>query len=188
MLEVTKCAPQLAIKNDRNNAFKNFFAKRAGFPKFHKKGVDDSFSLSNDQFKMDGKAVKIPNLGFVRLGEDLRFDGKIIGAAISRTADKWYIAVQVELPEVMTQTSENQAVGVDLGVKVLAALSDGTAIAGSKASKKYEKKLRSLLRHCHVKKVRRKAKSNLTTLKRQSFSFQDYIQRWLIFVPMKHIS
>jgi putative transposase len=51
MYEVTKCAPQLAIKNDLNNAFKNFFEKRAGFPKFHKKGIHDSFSVSNDHFQ-----------------------------------------------------------------------------------------------------------------------------------------
>jgi putative transposase len=69
MLEVTKCAAQLAIKNDLNSAFRNFFAKRAEFPKFHKKGVNDSLALSNDQFRVDGKSVKIPNLGWVRLAE-----------------------------------------------------------------------------------------------------------------------
>jgi putative transposase len=72
MLEVTKCAPQLAIKNDLNSAFKNFFAKKAGFPKFHKKGVHDSFSLSNDQFKVKANKVQIPNLGWVRLAEKPR--------------------------------------------------------------------------------------------------------------------
>jgi len=50
MMEITKCTPQLAIKNDLNNAFRNFIAKRSGFPRFHKKGVRDSFEISNDQF------------------------------------------------------------------------------------------------------------------------------------------
>jgi putative transposase len=63
MLEVTKCAPQLAIKDGLAKAFRNFFAKRAEFPKFHKKGINDSFSLSNDQLKIDNETVKIPNLG-----------------------------------------------------------------------------------------------------------------------------
>jgi len=80
MLEVTKCAPQLAIKDGLAKAFRNFFAKRSGFPKFHKKGINDSFSLSNDQLKIKDKSVKIPNLGWVRLSEELRFDGKILGA------------------------------------------------------------------------------------------------------------
>jgi putative transposase len=60
MLEVTKCAPQLAIKDGLANAFKNFFAKRAGFPKFKKKFVNDSFSLSNDQF-----AIKCPATHYI---------------------------------------------------------------------------------------------------------------------------
>jgi putative transposase len=144
MLEVTKCAPQLAIKNGLSRAFKNFFAKGAEFPKFHKKGVNDSFSISNDQLKIDGEFVKIPNLGWVKLSENLRFDGKILGATVSRTADKWFMAVQVEMPDITTAISENQAVGVDLGVKTLAALSDGIQITGSKASRKCEKKLRRL--------------------------------------------
>jgi len=144
MLEVTKCAPQLAIKNGLAGAFKNFFAKRAGFPKFHKKGVGDSFSLSNDQLKIKNKSVKIPNLGWVRLSEQLRFDGKILGATISRTSDRWHIAVQVEMPDEPIPISENQAVGVDLGIKTLAVLSDGMRITGSKASMQCEKKLRRL--------------------------------------------
>lgn len=49
MLEVTKCAPQLAIIQ-LGEAFKNFFAHRAAYPKFRKKGVHDRFSISNDQF------------------------------------------------------------------------------------------------------------------------------------------
>ena len=144
MYEVTKCAPQLAIKDGLAKAFKNFFEKRAGFPKFHKKGENDSFSLSNDQLKIEGKSVKIPNLGWVRLAEGLRFIGKILSATVSRTADKWFMAVQVELPDEAVTASENQAVGVDLGVATLATLSDGAKISGSKASRKCEKQLRRL--------------------------------------------
>ena len=149
MLEVTKCAPQLAIKNDLNNAFRNFFrglkqGKNVGYPKYHKKGVNDSFSISNDQFQIRGNSVKIPNLGWVKLAEELRFDGKILSAAISRIADKWFIAIQVEIPDEVIPNRENQAIGVDLGIKTLAVLSDGTEFISSKASKKYKKKLKRL--------------------------------------------
>jgi putative transposase len=95
MFEVTKCAPQLAIKNDLNSAYRNFFAKRAEFPKFHKKGVNDSFEISNDQFNVKDYFVQIPKLGDVRLAEALRFEGKVLSATISRTADHWYISIQV---------------------------------------------------------------------------------------------
>ena len=166
MLEVTKCAPQLAIRNDLNNAFRNFFAKRAGFPKFRRKGVHDSFSLSNDQFRVDGHSVKIPNLGWVRLAEGLRFDGKILGAAVSRTADRWYIAIQVELPDVVAHTGESQAVGVDLGVKTLATLSDGTKIEGAKAGRKLEKRLRRLNQALSRKKGARKGEKQSKNFKK----------------------
>ncbi|MDR1202910.1 MAG: helix-turn-helix domain-containing protein, partial [Tannerellaceae bacterium] len=99
MLEVTKCAPQLAIKDGLNKAFRNFFAKRAKFPEFKKKGRHDSFSLSNDQFRIDRDKIKIPNLGFVRITEGLRFDGKIISAVVSRKADRWFVSVQVEMQD-----------------------------------------------------------------------------------------
>ena len=145
MLEVTKCAPQLAIKDGLAKAFKNFFAKRAGFPKFKKKGVNDSFSLSNDQFVIKDKSIRVPNLGYVRMTEELRFDGKIIGATISRKADRWFVSIQVELTDPKPiHNSESQAVGVDLGVKDLATLSDGTKISGAKPHKALLSRLRRL--------------------------------------------
>ena len=172
MLEVTKCAPQLAIKDGLAKAFRNFFAKRAGFPKFHKKGVHDSFSLSNDQLKINGQKAGIPNLGWVRLAEELRFEGKTLGATISRSADRWFIAVQIEIPDKPVAASENQAVGVDLGIKSLATLSNGEEIAGPKASRACEKKLRrlgqSLSRKAGAKKGEKKSANFIKTKKRLS--------------------
>ncbi len=51
MYNVTKCAPQMAIKS-LGQAFKNFFSQRASYPAFKKKGRNDSFTLSNDQFSI----------------------------------------------------------------------------------------------------------------------------------------
>jgi putative transposase len=61
MLTVTKNAPQMAIRQ-LGAAFKNFFAKRAGFPVFRKKGVRDRFSITNDKFRLDGMRIRIPSL------------------------------------------------------------------------------------------------------------------------------
>jgi putative transposase len=171
MLGVTKCAAQLAIKNDLNNAFKNFFAKRAGFPKFHKKGIHDSFSISNDQFEIEGHEVRIPGLGWVRLAEKLRFAGKVVGAAISRVADKWFISVQVEVSDSQSiHTSESQVVGVDLGVNALAVLSDGSKFVGSKATRSNEAKLarlnQELSRRVGARKGERQSKNFKKTKKK----------------------
>jgi putative transposase len=175
MLEVTKCAPQLAIKNGLNRAFQNFFAKRAEFPKFKKKGVRDSFELSNDQFSIKGKTIRIPNLGYVRMTENLRFDGRIISATVSRRADKWFVAIQVEIQDstpIHTNHSENQAVGVDLGVADLATLSVGTKHKGAKPHKALLSRLRrlnkSLSRKQGAKKFETKSKNFIKAQKQLS--------------------
>jgi len=164
MSEVTKCAPQLAIMN-LGQAFTNYKSKRAAYPKFHKKGQNDSFEISNDQFKVEGKRIRIPNLGWVRMTERLRFNGKILGAAISLKAGRWFVSIQVEMPDAVpihTTASENQAVGVDLGVHNLAVLSDGTVIPGAKPHKALLSRIRKLNRSLSRKIGSKKgeAKSN----------------------------
>ena len=175
MLEVTKCAPQLAIKEGLARAFKNFFAGRAEFPTFHKKGVKDSFSLSNDQFEIEDMQIRIPNLGYVRMTEKLRFTGRIKGATISRKADKWFVSIQVEIPtpEPVHKThNENQAVGVDLGVKDLAVLSNGTKVTGAKPHKAQLSRMRQLnkaiSRKQGAKKGEKKSKNFIKSQKKLS--------------------
>jgi putative transposase len=171
MPEVTKCAPQLAIKDGLNKAFQNFFRglkkrQNIGYPKFRKKGIKDSFSLSNDQFRIEAGKIKIPNPGWVRMTGELRFDGKIIGAAVSRKAGRWFVSLQVEIQDprpIHTTISENQAIGVDLGVKDLVTLSDGTKTTGSKPHKSLLSRVRrlnkSLSRKQGAKKCEKKSKN-----------------------------
>jgi putative transposase len=134
MLDVTKCALQMAIIQ-LGQAFANFFAGRARYPRFRKKGRDDRFTLTNDQFDIDGCRIRIPNLGWMRMRESLRFTGKILSATISHVAERWFVSITVDTPDNHhLPKAENQgAVGVDLGVSVLATLSTGEKIAGPKA-------------------------------------------------------
>lgn len=127
MMESTKCAPQEAIIA-LGVAFKNFFAGRADRPSFKKKGVArESFRLSSGQFRIEGKRIRVPNIGWIRMRETLRWDdAKQVSVTISRRAGRWFAAVQCELPEkaapvVSTQTT----VGVDVGVREYV-VSDGT--------------------------------------------------------------
>ena len=144
MREVTKNAPQMAVIH-LGQAFKNFFAGTAEYPTFKKKGRHDSFTLTNDQFAINGRRVHIPKLGWVRMYETVRFIGKVVEGTVSRTADRWFLSVTVEIPDPPVVRRENQAVGgVDLGVSVLATLSTGEKIAGPKAYTAALKKLRRL--------------------------------------------
>jgi len=148
MLEVTKCAPQMAIK-DLGKAFQNFFAKRTGYPKFKKKGLHDSFTLSNDQTKICGKRLRIPNLGLVKMREELRFDGKLLWVTVSRSGNDWCASVSVEITDATTiqvnnaKVQSNSVVGIDLGISQLATLSTGEVFANPNA---LEKKLKTLRR------------------------------------------
>ncbi len=82
VFQVTKCAPEQAFAN-LGRAFKRFFNGVGNYPKFKKKGIHDSFYLSNDQFKIIDKRIKIPKLGWVKLTESLRFKGLIQSTTLS---------------------------------------------------------------------------------------------------------
>lgn len=169
MLEVTKNAPQMAIMQ-LGDAFKNFFAGRARYPNFRRKGVHDRFTITNDQFVIDGSRIRIPNLGWVRMRESLRFPGKILSATISRVADRWFASITVETEDLShLPKAENQgAVGVDLGVSALATLSNGEVFDGPKAHSMLLKRLKRLSRSMSRKQKgsanRAKARAKLARL------------------------
>ncbi|CAH0204321.1 hypothetical protein SRABI118_01819 [Massilia sp. Bi118] len=163
MLEVTKNAPQIAIMQ-LGRAFENFFARRARYPTFRRKGRDDRFSLSNDLFRVDDRRIRIPKLGWVRMRETLRFTGRIVSASISRVADHWYISITVDTPALPLPPAENQgAVGVDLGITNLATLSTGEKYPGPKALRTLLERLRRLSRALSrkIKGSRNRAKAKL---------------------------
>jgi len=130
-------------------AFANFFrnrkqGKESGFPRFKKKGLHDSFHLDNISFALDGKKIRIPKLGWVNMTEQLRFSGKLMSATISKTAGRWFVSISVEMPDVKCSDNQVHPVGVDLGIKTLATLSDGTIFENPKTTSKHERKIRRL--------------------------------------------
>lgn len=167
MLEVTKNAPQMAIRQ-LGKAFVNFFAGRAKYPKFRKKGIHDRFTLTNDQFKIDGFHIQIPNLGKVRMHEALRFTGKILSATISRIADRWFVSINMEIPDPPKPVPPPATVGVDVGLSTMATLSTGEKITGSKPHKALLQRLKqfskALSRKVKGSKNRAKAKTKLARL------------------------
>ena len=141
-------------------AYQNFFAKRGKHPTFKKKGCHDSFYIANDKFSVEGEKIRIPHIGWVRMCEALRFEGRIQSAVVSRTAHRWFVAIAVEVPDQLI-TRENQAVvGVDLGIKALATLSTGESILAPKPLKTSLGKLRQLSR-----RVARKQKGSANRAK-----------------------
>jgi len=145
MYNVTKYASQQPFIF-MQTAFNRFFKGLGAYPQFKKKNHHDSFYVGNDHIKLDGRRIKLPKLGWVKMREALRFSGKVISATISRVANKWFVSLNIQL-EHSPKTCESQAsVGVDLGIKALATLSNGEAFEAPKPLKKFIKKLKRLQR------------------------------------------
>lgn len=169
MFDVTKCAAQEAII-DLGAGFRSFFEKRGRYPRFKKKGGRDSFCAANEAgtFRADGKRIKLPVVGWVRMREAVRFTGKLKRVTVSREADRWFASIMVETDDIKPAEKPKEAVGVDLGVTTLATLSDGDPIPGPKAHKALLKRLRRTSRSLSRKRKgsanRRKAKAKLARL------------------------
>ena len=152
---------------DLQVAYTNFFQGKAEYPKKKKKGkCKDVFYLANDVFKVNQKKVQIPRLGWVKMREHLRWEGKIMSAHVSRVADKWYLSVAVDVGDVKRPRTGNGTVGVDLGVKAAVTVSDGRTFEGPKALKNNLDKIKRLHRLVSRKtlgsKNREKAKLKLS--------------------------
>jgi len=135
MYALSKCAPQEALR-DLDRAYQRFFAevkaaraekrrRRVGAPRFKKKGKSrDSFRLTGS-ISVGERWVRLPRLGRLRLKESSsKLQGKILGASVSRAADRWYVSLRVACSRPEPEPREGGAVGVDLGLQSFAAISD----------------------------------------------------------------
>jgi putative transposase len=109
----------------------------------------DRFYVANDKFKVNGRTIRLPKVGDVAMAEALRFDGKILGATVSRTANRWFVAIQVEVSDVQFYRcrTAHETNGVDLGIKSAATLSNGKAFDAPKPLKAALRRLRIRSRH-----------------------------------------
>jgi putative transposase len=144
--EVHKDVNQQPFSN-LQKAFTRFFRGETGYPKFKKKGMHDSFYVSNDKLKVAGTRLSIPRLGWVKMREELRFTGKILGATVSREADRWFVSFQVDVGDKYTRERTGEGiVGVDLGVITLATLSTGEKFESPKPLKRLQERLKTAQR------------------------------------------
>ena len=152
MKETNKDANQQPFAN-LQVAFSRFFKRQSKYPIFKKKGRKDSFYISNDKFEVQEKKFWIPKLGWVKGAEKLRFSGKIMSAVVRRKADYWFVVVSVETDKIFTACKNQAVVGVDLGIKTLATLSDEKVIKSINPLRARLQKLK-LLQRWASKKVK----------------------------------
>ncbi len=143
-----------------DNAFTRFFREKKGFPKFHKKNGNQSFTVpQNVKIDFEKNQIQIPKCKQVKAKLHREFEGSIKTCVISKNpSGKYFISVlvenNVELPQKAEIKSET-AVGIDLGIKDFATLSSGEVIANPRHLKSKEIKLAK-----HQKRLARKKKGS----------------------------
>ena len=133
-------ALQQSLK-DLDRAYGNFFAKRAAFPHFKKKGQSSSFRYPQGSKLDEGNSrIFLPKLGWLRYRRSRLILGTIKNVTVSQGSGKWYVAIQTER-EVEVPVPDGGVVGIDMGVVRFATLSDGTVYEPRNSFRSQEKAL-----------------------------------------------
>ena len=175
--EVSSKATKQAIMNG-DKAFRDFFKKAKGFPRFKKKKNQDvkAYFPKNNKtdWTLERHRVKIPTLGWVRLKEFgyIPVNSIVKSGTVSQKADRYYVSILVKERDIKISNSNigmkisnpnNEGLGIDLGIKEFVVCSDGIKfknINKTATIKKIEKKLkreqRKLSRKYESLKIRNK--------------------------------
>ncbi|EQD66230.1 protein containing Transposase (probable), IS891/IS1136/IS1341 [mine drainage metagenome] len=178
---------------DLERAYANFFAKRADFPRFKKKGRSDSFRYPDPkQIKLDqGNArIFLPKLGWLRYRKSRDALGALRNVTVSLSGGKWFISIQTQR-EVEQPIPQGGAVGIDMGIARFATLSDGTFIEPLNSFKKHEARLRryqrAMSRKVKFSKNWSQAKARVTRIQsRIGNARRDYLHKATTTISQNH--
>ena len=141
--------------NNGQTAFENFFKHKSAFPKFKKKGRSDVkmyFVRNNPKdCHCERHRIKIPSLGWVRIKEKgyipTTKDGYVIKSGhVSIKADRYYVSVLIEIPDKRIASYSSEGIGIDLGLKDFAIVSNGKTYKNINKSAKLRKLEKKLIR------------------------------------------
>ena len=184
-------ALQQALK-DLERAYTNFFAKRADFPRFKKKGRSgDSFRYPQG-FKLDqaNDRVFLPKLGWVRYRNSRDVLGNPKNATVSQSGGKWFVSIQTER-EAEIPVHQGDAVGIDMGIVRFATLSDGTLFEPLNSFKRQEDALAKAQRQLSRKKTFgknwKKAKAKVQRIHTKiANARRDYLHKTTTTISQNH--
>ena len=144
MNEVDSIALQTSVRN-LADGFDRFFKKQNGKPRFKsKKNPVQSYTTKfvNNNIRLEDHRLKLPKLGWVSISQSRKLEGRIINATISRTSSgKYFVAILCET-DIEELPKTGSSVGVDVGIKDFAVLSDGEAFPNMKYYEKSQEKLK----------------------------------------------
>lgn len=133
---------QQALK-DLERAYSNFFAKRAAFPRFKKKGLGDSFRFPQG-YKLDqcNSRIFLPKIGWLRYRNSRDVMGNVKNVTVVQSAGKWFVSIQTEREVEEPGHPSTSTIGIDVGVACFAAFSDGAMVEPLNSFKKHQARLR----------------------------------------------
>jgi putative transposase len=178
---------------DLERAYVNFCAKRAGLPRFKKKGQGDSFRYPDPkQIKLDhgNSRIFLPKLGWLRYRNSRDVLGTVKNVTASQSGGKWFISIQTER-EVEQPIPQGEAVGIDMGVARFATLSDGTFYAPLNSFKRHGTALRkaqqSMSRKTKFSSNWKKAKAKVQRIHaRIGNTRRDYLHKATTTISKNH--
>ena len=182
---------QQALKN-LESSFRNFFAKRADFPKFKKKGTSDSFKfLQGFKIEQHNGRILLPKLGWLRYRNSREILGMAKNITVSRKCGKWYASMQTEReiePAIHPSTS---MVGMDVGIARFATLSDGQVFEAINSFKQKQARLarysRALARKVKFSSNWKKQKGRITQLHSTIANIRkDYLHKTTSTISQNH--
>ena len=152
--EVDSVALQQSLR-DLDRAYKNFFKRKIGFPKFKSKKIHRySYRTHSVKLSDDCRYVKLPKLGLVKLAGYSSIEGRILNATLSKTSSgKYFISFSVTDISDKYLERTNKNVGIDLGIKDLIITSDGKKYENHKYLSKSLARLRRFSK-LHSRKAR----------------------------------
>jgi putative transposase len=161
---------------DLDKAFQAFFAKRSGLPKFKSKKTDAPRFRIPQRVTLEGSFVRVPKIGLIRARLHRPVAGTTKSATFKQAPDgHWYVAFVVEQAAPDREERPVQThVGVDLGLKTLAVLSDGAQIANPRF---YRTQMRKLRRAQRLLSRRLKGSANRTKARNRVARLHQKIKR-----------
>ncbi|MDP2783835.1 MAG: transposase [Sulfurimicrobium sp.] len=137
-LKDAPCHPLQHALKDMEKAYKNFFAKRADFPRFKRKGSGDSFRYPDPkQIKLNqvNSRLFLPKLGWLRIRLSRDVLGELRNVTVSQSGGKWFVSIQTQREVEHPGTA---IVGIDLGIARFATLSSGSFIEPLNTFRKHQ--------------------------------------------------
>ena len=182
---------QQALK-DLERAYKNFFAKRADFPKYKRRGQRDRFRFPQGfKLEQENRRVFLPKLGWVSYHKSREVLGPVKNMTVSLNAGKWYVSIQTEREVEQPVHQATTIVGVDVGVAKFATLSTGQVFEPINSFKSKAQRLaryqRAMSRKTKFSKNWQKAKLKVTRLHSKIANCRrDYLHKTSTAISENH--